>query len=138
MDNLKVAKELIICYLTDRATKLAMNEDLENFHLVKHELDEIKHDNNDKLYVYIDILRNMFEKAKKESAPEIAPEKVENVEPVAIESKGYTEEQLREFKTTDLRKIARDIPNIGLTKIEIRDAKKEPLIEAILKAQNNN
>ena len=43
-----------------------MNEDLENFQLVKHELDEIKHDNNDKLYVYIDILRNMFEKAKKE------------------------------------------------------------------------
>ena len=79
-----------------------------------------------------------LEKAKKESVPEIAPEKVENVEPVAIESKGYTEEQLREFKTTDLRKIARDIPNIGLTKIEIRDAKKEPLIEAILKAQNNN
>ena len=66
MDNLKVAKELIICYLTDRATKLAMNEDLENFQLVKHELDEIKHGNNDKLYVYIDILRNMFEKAKKE------------------------------------------------------------------------
>lgn len=66
MDNLKMAKELIICYLTDRATKLAMNEDLENFQLVKHELDEIKHGNKDKLYVYIDILRNMFEKAKKE------------------------------------------------------------------------
>ena len=87
-----------------------------------------------------------LEKAEKESVPEIAPEKVENVEPVIIaeptqtkkESKGYVEEKLRELKTTDLRKIARDIPNIGLTKIEIRDAKKEPLIEAILKAQNNN
>ena len=80
-----------------------------------------------------------LEKAKKESVPEIAPEKVENVEPVVkAESKGYTEEQLRDVKTTELRKIARDIPNIGLSKIEIRDAKKEPLIEAILKAQNNN
>lgn len=80
-----------------------------------------------------------LEKAKKESVPEIAPEKVENVEPVVkTESKGYTEEQLRDVKTTELRKIARDIPNIGLSKIEIRDAKKEPLIEAILKAQNNN
>ena len=80
-----------------------------------------------------------LEKAKKESVPEIAPEKVEDVKKtVETETKGYTEEQLREFKTTDLRKIARDIPNIGLTKIEIRDAKKEPLIEAILKAQNNN
>lgn len=80
-----------------------------------------------------------LEKAEKESVPEIAPEKVENVEPVVkTESKGYTEEQLRDVKTTELRKIARDIPNIGLSKIEIRDAKKEPLIEAILKAQNNN
>ena len=87
-----------------------------------------------------------LEKAEKESVPEIVPEKVENVEPVIIaepaetkkESIGYVEEKLRELKTTDLRKIARDIPNIGLTKIEIRDAKKEPLIEAILKAQNNN
>lgn len=80
-----------------------------------------------------------LEKAKEESVPEIAPEKVENVEPVVkTESKGYTEEQLRDVKTTELRKIARDIPNIGLSKIEIRDAKKEPLIEAILKAQNNN
>ncbi len=80
-----------------------------------------------------------LEKAKEESVPEIAPEKVENVEPVVkAESKGYTKEQLRDVKTTELRKIARDIPNIGLSKIEIRDAKKEPLIEAILKAQNNN
>ena len=87
-----------------------------------------------------------LEKAEKESVPEIAPEKVENVEPVIVaepvetkkESAGYAEEYLRELKTTALRKIARDIPNIGLSKIEIRDAKKEPLIEAILKAQNNN
>lgn len=80
-----------------------------------------------------------LEKAKKESVPENAPEKVEDVKKtVETETKGYTEEQLRAIKTTDLRKLARDIPNIGLTKIEIRDAKKEPLIEAILKAQNNN
>lgn len=80
-----------------------------------------------------------LEKAKKESVPEIAPEKVEDVKKtVETETKGYTEEQLIAIKTTDLRKLARDIPNIGLTKIEIRDAKKEPLIEAILKAQNNN
>lgn len=87
-----------------------------------------------------------LEKAEKESVPEIAPEKVENVEPVIVaepvetkqESKGYAEEYLKELKTTALRKIARDIPNIGLSKVEIRDAKKEPLIEAILKAQNNN
>ena len=80
-----------------------------------------------------------LEKAKKESVPEIAPEKVEDVKKtVETETKGYTEEQLRAIKTTDLRKLARDIPNIGLSKIEIRDAKKEPLIEAILKAQNNN
>ncbi len=81
-------------------------------------------------------------KSVPESAP--APKNVE--EPVKSEKpvnevkpvKGYTEEQLREIKTTDLRKLARTIPNIGLTKVEIRDAKKEPLIEAILKAQNNN
>ena len=80
-----------------------------------------------------------LEKAKKESVPEIAPDKVEDVKKtVETETKGYTEEQLRAIKTTDLRKLARDIPNIGLSKIEIRDAKKEPLIEAILKAQNNN
>lgn len=93
-----------------------------------------------------------LEKAEKESVPEIAPEKVENVEPIMpaepvvtqetqetkAETKGYAEEDLRDLKTTALRKIARDIPNIGLSKIEIRDAKKEPLIEAILKAQNNN
>lgn len=87
-----------------------------------------------------------LEKAEKESVPEIAPEKVENVEPVIVaepvetkqESTGYAEEYLKELKTTALRKIARDIPNIGLSKVEIRDAKKEPLIEAILKAQNNN
>mgnify|MGYP002673428452 FL=1 len=87
-----------------------------------------------------------LEKAEKESVPEIAPEKVENVEPVIVaepvetkkESAGYAEEYLRELKTTALRKIARDIPNIGLSKVEIRDAKKEPLVEAILKAQNNN
>lgn len=78
-----------------------------------------------------------LEKAKKESVPENAPEKVEDVKKT-VETTGYTEEQLRAIKTTDLRKLARDIPNIGLTKIEIRDAKKEPLIEAILKAQNNN
>lgn len=76
------------------------------------------------------------------SVPESAPVKV--VESVKAEpvkevkaQKGYTEEQLREIKTTDLRKLAREFKNIGLTKIEIRDAKKEPLIEAILKAQNN-
>lgn len=68
------------------------------------------------------------------SVPESAPVKV--VES-AKDQKGYTEEQLREIKTTDLRKLAREFKNIGLTKIEIRDAKKEPLIEAILKAQNN-
>lgn len=87
-----------------------------------------------------------LEKAEKESVPEIAPEKVENVEPVIVaepvetkkESAGYAEEYLRELKTTALRKIARDIPNIGLSRVEIRDAKKEPLVEAILKAQNNN
>ena len=87
-----------------------------------------------------------LEKAEKESVPEIAPEKVENVEPVIVaepvetkkESAGYAEEYLRELITTALRKIARDIPNIGLSKVEIRDAKKEPLVEAILKAQNNN
>ena len=87
-----------------------------------------------------------LEKAEKESVPEIAPEKVENVEPVIVaepvetkkESAGYAEEYLRELKTTALRKIARDIPNIGLSMVEIRDAKKEPLVEAILKAQNNN
>ena len=87
-----------------------------------------------------------LEKAEKESVPEIAPEIVENVEPVIVaepvetkkESAGYAEEYLRELKTTALRKIARDIPNIGLSKVEIRDAKKEPLVEAILKAQNNN
>lgn len=87
-----------------------------------------------------------LEKAEKESVPEIAPEKVENVEPVIVaepvetkkESAGYAEEYLRELKTTALRKIARDIPNIGLSKVEIRDAKKEPLVEAILKAQNNS
>ena len=87
-----------------------------------------------------------LEKAEKESVPEIAPEKVENVEPVIVaepvetkkESAGYAEEYLRELKTTALRKIARDIPNIGLSKVEIRDAKKEPLVEAILKSQNNN
>ena len=87
-----------------------------------------------------------LEKAEKESVPEIAPEKVENVEPVIVaepvetkkESAGYAEEYLRELKTTALRKIARYIPNIGLSKVEIRDAKKEPLVEAILKAQNNN
>ena len=68
------------------------------------------------------------------SVPESAP--VQVVES-AKDQKGYTEEQLREIKTTDLRKLAREFKNIGLTKIEIRDAKKEPLIEAILKAQNN-
>lgn len=80
-------------------------------------------------------------KSVPESAP--APEKVEK--PVKAENtvkevksnKGYTEEQLREIKTTDLRKLARKIPNVGLTKVEIRDAKKETLIEAVLKAQNN-
>lgn len=80
-------------------------------------------------------------KSVPESAP--APKKVENVvkaEPVkeVKSGEGYTEEQLREIKTTELRKLARTIPNIGLTKVEIRDAKKEPLIEAILKAQNND
>ncbi|MBP6886615.1 MAG: BMC domain-containing protein [Oscillospiraceae bacterium] len=51
---------------------------------------------------------------------------------------GYTEEELREIKTTDLRRLARGIPNIPLTRIEIRDSKKEPLIKAILEAQENN
>ncbi len=56
----------------------------------------------------------------------------------ASEHAGYTEEELREIKTTDLRKLARGIPNIPLTRIEIRDSKKEPLIKAILEAQENN
>lgn len=71
------------------------------------------------------------------SVPESAPAKVVESAKEVKAQKGYTEEQLREIKTTDLRKLAREFKNIGLTKIEIRDAKKEPLIEAILKAQNN-
>lgn len=47
----------------------------------------------------------------------------------------YTEDELRAIKTTDLRKLARTYPNISMTKIEIRDSKKEPLISAILEAQ---
>ncbi len=75
--------------------------------------------------------------------PEVVVEEAKEpevlTEPEALEgSEAYTYEQLQEIKTTELRKMAREIPNIGLTKIEIRDAKKEPLIEAILKAQNNN
>lgn len=68
--------------------------------------------------------------------PEPVPE-----EPISVNetvSEGYTREQLTQIKTTDLRKLARSFANIKLTKIEIRDAKKEPLIEAILEAQNNN
>lgn len=74
------------------------------------------------------------------SVPESAPVKaVESVkaEPVQAQTNGYTEEQLREIKVTDLRKMAREFDNIGLTKIEIRDANKDTLVEAILKAQNN-
>ena len=68
------------------------------------------------------------EAAVKAEEPKSVPETVS-------EAVGYTEEALREMKTTDLRKLAREIPDIGLTKIEIRDAKKDPLVEAILKAQ---
>ena len=72
------------------------------------------------------------------SEPAVQPEEPKSVPESAPESVGYTEEALREMKTTDLRKLAREIPGIGLTKIEIRDAKKDPLVEAILKAQKNN
>jgi len=86
---------------------------------------------------------------RREFPVKVAPEKAETAEPApkpepvpeptVSEVKGkYTYEQLQEIKTTDLRKLAREYPNIELTKIEIRDAKKEPLIEAILKAQKNN
>lgn len=64
----------------------------------------------------------------------VPTEKVEKVEQ-ATDGKIYTEEELREIKTTDLRKLARTYPNISMTKIEIRDSKKEPLIAAILEAQ---
>lgn len=87
---------------------------------------------------------------KQESVPESAPVKAVEAPakeapvkeapvkktPAESAAKGYTEAELLEVKTTELRKIARGIPGIGLSKIEIRDAKKEPLIEAILKAQN--
>jgi len=88
--------------------------------------------------------------AEKADAPAIKPEPkpVSAGEPkkangpkakaAASEHAGYTEEALREIKTTDLRKLARGIPNIPLTRIEIRDSKKEPLIKAILEAQENN
>ena len=69
------------------------------------------------------------------SEPAAKPEEPKSVPESVTESVGYTEEVLREMKTTDLRKLAREIPDIGLTKIEIRDAKKDPLVEAILKAQ---
>ena len=68
------------------------------------------------------------EEAVKAEEPKSVPETVS-------EAVGYTEEALREMKTTDLRKLAREFPEIGLSKIEIRDAKKDPLVEAILKAQ---
>ena len=71
---------------------------------------------------------------KKVEAPKAEPKKVEKKAPKA--GKLYTAEELEAIKTVDLRKLAREYPNIGLTKIEIRDAKKEPLVEAILKAQN--
>ena len=63
------------------------------------------------------------------------PEEPKSVPEIATENVGYTEEGLREMKTTDLRKLAREIPDVGMTKVEIRDAKKDPLVEAILKAQ---
>lgn len=69
------------------------------------------------------------------SEPAAKPEEPKSVPESATETVGYTEEALREMKTTDLRKLAREIPDVGLTKIEIRDAKKDPLVEAILKAQ---
>lgn len=74
------------------------------------------------------------------SAPVKSEEAVKAEEPKSVpgtvsEAVGYTEEVLREMKTTDLRRLAREIPEIGLSKIEIRDAKKDPLVEAILKAQ---
>ena len=72
------------------------------------------------------------------SEPAAKPEEPKSVPEIVTENVGYTEEALRSMKTTDLRKLAREIPNVGLTKIEIRDAKKDPLIEAILKAQKNN
>lgn len=75
--------------------------------------------------------------------PEPKPAPAENgpapkIKAVAPKHAGYTEEELREIKTTDLRRLARGIPNIPLTRIEIRDSKKEPLIKAILEAQENN
>ena len=69
------------------------------------------------------------------SEPAVKPEEPKSVPENVSENVGYTEEALREMKTTDLRKLAREFPDIGLTKIEIRDAKKDPLVEAILKAQ---
>lgn len=85
----------------------------------------------------------------KREFPAKSHEKSEQVKPVVEESvpvtnepsndgrKLYTEDELRAIKTTDLRKMARTYSNIGMTKIEIRDSKKEPLISAILKAQSN-
>ncbi len=71
------------------------------------------------------------------SEPVEKPEEPKSVQESAPETVGYTEEALKEMKTTDLRKLAREIPDVGLSKIEIRDAKKDQLVEAILKAQNN-
>jgi len=79
-------------------------------------------------------------KPEAKPAPASEPKKANGpkAKAAASEHAGYTEEELREIKTTDLRKLARGIPNIPLTRIEIRDSKKEPLIKAILEAQENN
>lgn len=74
-------------------------------------------------------------KPEAKPAPTSEPKKAKAA---ASERTGYTEEELKEIKTTDLRKLARGIKNIPLTRIEIRDSKKEPLIKAILEAQKNN
>lgn len=81
--------------------------------------------------------RDFAAKTPVKSEPVEKPEEPKSVPESAPETVGYTEKALREMKTTDLRKLAREIPGIGLTKIEIRDAKKDPLVEAILEAQNN-
>ncbi len=78
-----------------------------------------------------------FAAASVKSEPVEKPEEPKSVQESAPETVGYSEEVLKEMKTTDLRKLAREIPDVGLSKIEIRDAKKEQLVEAILKAQNN-
>ena len=50
-------------------------------------------------------------------------------------SKIYTREELEAIGTHDLRTLARQTEGIGLKRIEIRDARKNTLIEGILEAQ---